>query len=317
MRTLPRIATLVCTVSAALAQQPVAPPPPPADPFAATQPAVSPPKSLEEALEALDQGRTTALKDVPFEGIIEFHKAEEGKTYASITLGYRSEEIRKLAGGDEKPHLFALLRGTSPGALRFDFTLPTDFADSGGTFGGLQISQTGAAVDPGPYRLSFGLWLAGRALAGGRAQDVTIPNFAAPTLDLSAITLAAAVEKAPAHSADLKQPFLWGNFKIIPRLVQALPQQDPLLLYFQIYNASADPKSGKPRLDITYTFYLKKAGKFIQAAPPQPIRNQESQVQIYELPLQGWPTGEFKAQVQVRDAVANATVTRDVLFELR
>jgi hypothetical protein len=317
MKHLPCVAPLLCMVSAALAQQPAAPPPMPTDPFAATQPAAPAPKSLEEALEALDQGRTGAFKNVPFEGIIEFHKAEEGKTYASITLGYGPEEIRKLAGGDEKPRLFALLRGTSPGAMRYDFTLPADFADSGGTFGGLQIFQTGSAVDPGPYRLSFGVWLPGRLLAGGRAQDVTVPDFAVPSLDLSAITLAAAVERAPAQDAGLKHPFLWGNFKVVPRLLQAFPRQEPLRLYYQIYNASPDPKSGKPRLDVTYTFYLKKADKFIQAAPPQPIRNQESQVQIYELPVEGWPAGEFKAQVQVRDAVASATVSREVLFELR
>lgn len=309
MKTLPCIAPLLCAVSLALAQQPAAPPAP--------QPAAPAPKSLEEAMAALDQGQTAAYREVPFEGIIEFHKAEEGKTYASITLGYSPEEIRKVAGDDEKPQLFALLRGTAPEALRYDFTLPTDFADSGGEFGGLQIFQTGAAVDPGPYRLSFGVWLAGRLLVGGRAQDVMVPNFALPTLDLSAITLAAAVERAPAQSAGLKHPFLWGNFKVVPRLVQAFPRQDPLRLYYQIYNASPDPKSGKPRLDITYTFYLKKAGKFIQAAPPQPIKNQESQVQIYELPLQQWPAGEFKAHVQVRDAVANATLSREILFELR
>jgi hypothetical protein len=312
-----RFVLFLCAASTASAQQPAAPPPRPADPFAAARPSAPAPQSLEEAVAALDQGRSAAFEEVPFEGIIEFHKAEEGKTYASITLGYDPEQVRRLAGDGETPRLFALLRGTSPDALRYDFTLPTDFADSGGKFGGLRIFQTGSAVDPGPYRLSFGVWLASRRLAGGRAMDLTAPDFAAPALSLSTITLAAAVERALAQNAGLKHPFLWGNFKVVPHLVNRLPRQDPLRLYYQIYNASPDPKSGKPRLDITYTFYLKKADRFLQAAPPLPIRNQDSQVQIYELPVEKWPAGEFKAQVQVRDAVAGATVSREVTFELR
>ena len=323
MRFLPVVLACLCLVSPAVAQQ--APPPqdpfasPPAAPQSAPQPPAIPPApaDLAQALELLDRGAVVSFSEVPLEAMLEFHKAEEGKTYASISIGYRIEEIRKAAGGDVAPQLFALLRGTGPESSRYDFTLPIDFADSGvGSPAGMKVFQTGSAVDPGPYRFSVGLWIPGRNLAGGRAEDVVVPNFTSSALDLSSVTLAAKVERAAPASTGLKLPFIWGSFKVVPRLAHTLPRQEPLRLYYQIYNAAADPASGKPRLDITYTFYQKKNGKFLQAAQ-QPIKNQDNQVAIYELPVDGWPAGEFKVQVQVLDAVSKATASRELLFQLR
>ncbi len=314
----PVLLVLAWNLSYLGAQQPPAPPP---DPFAAA-PAPAPPLppliDMGQALEVLDQGRAASLKDVPFEGLLEFHKAAEGKTYASITLGYKTDEISRLAGADARPQLFALLRSTAPEGKRYDFILDTDFADSGaGAPAGMRVMQTGSAVEPGPYRLSMGVWIPGRNLAGGRAEEVSVPNFNGVALDLSSITLAAAVERAAGASAELKYPFIWGNFKVVPQLGGALKRPQPLRLYYQIYNASADPASGKPRLDLTYTFFQKKSGKYVQAAPPQPISNQSQQVAIYELPLDAWPAGEFKVMVQVRDAVSKTTASRELFFELR
>jgi hypothetical protein len=267
-------------------------------------------------MEMLDQGAAQAFKEAPFEGLLEFHKAEEGKTYASISLAYRPEEIRKIAGSDESPQLFALLRGKTSEALRFDFSLPTDFADGGTNGSGFRVFQTGTAIDPGAYRLSMGVWLAGRSLAGGRGEDVVAPNFSSSSLELSSVTLASSFERTNSTVAGLKQPFVWGSYKVVPRVARDFPRKEPLRLYYQVYNAANDPASGKPRLDISYAFYLKRAGKFVQG-PQQQLKNQANLVSIYELPVESLPAGEWKVQIQVRDAVSNAITTRELLFDLR
>lgn len=319
MRAISIATACLCLLSPVLGQQPPPPPPPPPDPFAASAPAPpapSAPADLAQALEALDQGRAGAFRDVPFEALLEFHKAEEGKTYASITIGYRQDEIRKIAGGDITPQPFALLRGTAPEAKRYDFTLPTDFADSGsGAPSGMRVLQTGSAVEPGAYRFSVGVWVAGKSLAGGWAEDVTVPDFTS-SLAMSSVTVAASLERAPAADPKLKHPFIWGSFKVVPRLTRTVPRQEPLRLYYQIYNAATDAASGKPKLDLTYTFFQKKNGRYLPA-PPQPVPNQSNQVAIYEMPLDDWPAGEFKIQVQVRDAISKATTSRELFFEVR
>jgi len=283
-------------------------------PFA---PAPEAPKSLDEALQALDQGRTASFKEAPFEYLLEFHEAENKQAYASVTLGFHPEEIRRVAGGDVTPQLFVRLRGLAEGALSYDFTEASDFAE--GTpagASGLRVFQTGTALAPGHYRVTVGVWVPGRSLAGGRSEEVVAPDFTSSIFDLSSLTLAASVERVAASDSHLKRPFIWGNFKIIPRVLASFPRQEPLRLYYQIYNATPEPASGKPKLDITYTFYQKKNGKFLQAAQ-QPISNQQNQVAIYELPVDTWPAGEFKVQVQVRDSVSNAVASRELLFELR
>jgi hypothetical protein len=322
MRPLPVAALCLCpllTLSGVAQQTAPAPanPAPPAPATAPPAPAPEPPKSLDEALQALDQGRSASFREVPFEYVLEFHEAADKRTYASVTLGFHPEEIRKVAGGDIVPQMFVCLRGLAESAMRYDFVEPTDFAE--GTpagSSGMRVFQTGTALAPGPYRFSVGVWVPGRALAGGRSEQVVAPNFTSSAIELSSLTLAASVERAAGSESPFKRPFIWGNFKIIPRVLASFPRQEPLRLYYQIYNAAPDPTSGKPKLDITYTVYQKKNGKFLPA-PPQTIRNQSNQVAIYELPVDAWPAGEFKVQVQVRDAVSNAIASRELLFELR
>jgi hypothetical protein len=303
-----------------VAQQTAPAPASPALPAPATAPsapAPEAPKSLDEALQALDQGRIASFKEVPFEYVLEFHEAADKRTYTSVTLGFHPEEIRKVAGGDVSPQMFVCLRGLAEGATRYDFTEPSDFAEgSSAGSSGMRVFQTGTALDPGPYRFSVGVWVPGRALAGGRSEQVVAPNFTSSTIELSSLTLAASVERAAGAASPFKRPFIWGNFKIIPRVLASFPRQEPLRLYYQIYNAAPEPASGKPKLDITYTFYQKKNGKFLPA-PPQTVRNQSNQVAIYEVPVDTWPAGEFKIQVQVRDSVSNAVASRELLFELR
>lgn len=268
-----------------------------------------PPSTIPEVLKALENGKTAPFSNIDFESLVEFHKAEGDKTYTSISIAFRDGVVLQP---------FARLSALTEDATRYDFTEGRDFADSGiANASGLRVFQTGYAVPPGRYRLSAGVWDAAQGVAGGRTEEVVVPAFEGSKLELSSVTLASALERAPAADPTIKQPFIWGSFKVVPRVETSFPRQEPLRLYYQIYNASADPDTGKPRLSITYTFFQKKNGKFQRAAPPQTLPEQASQVALYELPLSGWPVGEFKVRIDARDAVTQASTSEEVLFKLR
>ncbi|MEE9219193.1 MAG: hypothetical protein V3U98_09010 [Acidobacteriota bacterium] len=275
------------------------------------------PGTLVDVLKALRSGAASSFDDLPFQSLLEYHKAVGGQTYASISIGYNPGALRARAGTEAKPQPFAALYGLAEGALNYTFTETIDFADSGvSNASGLHVHQTGHALAPGRYRLVTGVWISEDALAGVRTEIVDIPAFTAPELTLSSVTLASALGSAPGADPTLKQPFIWGNFKVVPRIEPTITRQEPLQLYYQIYNAAHDPQSGKPRLDITYTFFQRKLGRFQQAAQ-QPFRGQTSEVALYELPLNAWPPGEFKLRIEVRDAIADTSVSRELRFDLR
>ncbi len=271
--------------------------------------------SIVEVLKALESSNGETFADLDFDSLVEFHKTEGDKTYASISVAFRPNQLEST-GGAIRP--FARLTGMNDQDLHYDFTTAQDFADSGiASTSGLRIYQTGYALPPGRYRLSTGVWSPDKKLVGGRTQMIVLPAFTAGGLEISSVTLASALERATDFDPTVKQPFIWGSFKVVPHVEKSFPRHDPLRLYYQIYNAAADPGTGQPKLGITYTFFRKMNGQFQQAAPPQALPEQASQVALYELPLNGWPAGEFKVRINVQDAVAQMSVTEEVLFNLR
>lgn len=274
------------------------------------------PFSIVGVLKALESEDGGSVADLEFDSLVEFHKAEGDKTYASISVAFRPDQLESTGGGAIQP--FARLSAMNEEALHYDFTEAQDFADSGiASTSGLKTYQTGYALPPGRYRLSIGVWSPDKQLAGGRTQIIIVPTFAGGGLELSSVTLASALERATDADPTVKQPFIWGSFKVVPHVDRSFPRQEPLRLYYQIYNAAADPGTGRPKLGITYTFFRKTNGKFQQAAPPQALPEQASQVALYELPLNGWPAGEFKVHIDVQDTVSQASLTEEVLFKLR
>ncbi|MCZ6779431.1 MAG: hypothetical protein O7F16_10765 [Acidobacteria bacterium] len=274
------------------------------------------PFSIVGVLKTLESGDSEPFVDLEFDSLVEFHKAEGDKTYVSISIAFHPDQLESTGGGAIQP--FARLSAMNAEALRYEFTEAQDFADSfTANTSGLKIYQTGYALPPGRYRLSTGAWSPNKELVGGRTQIIVVPAFAAGALELSSVTLAAALERATDTNPTVKQPFIWGSFKVVPHVEKSFPRQDPLRLYYQIYNAAADPETGRPKLGITYTFFRKMNDMFQQAAPPQTLPEQESQVALYELPLNGWPAGDFKVRIDVQDAVTQTSVTEEILFKLR
>ena len=163
-------------------------------------------------------------------------------------------------------------------------------------------------------------------------ERVTIPDFWTGELAISTVFLNESVEmlSAPPTPEDLaKFPYTVGGARIVPRLDDTLKKSDTLGWVFQIYNPGH--KGGMPNITITYEFYEKKDGAetfFNRTAPvelgPGPAGmlpegfdvTQATLVDGQNIPLAGFPVGDYRLEIKVTDKEASAELTRDLLFSV-
>jgi GWxTD domain-containing protein len=266
-------------------------------------------------LEILDGGEVA--QDIPFESTTDVYKAKEGQTYVAVSLGIGPAAYNEH-GGEGKLHPVAALRDQEDEENLFLYDSDDLFApceeNTGAGEGGLLRFQAGDGVKPGNYTLITG-WVGDDGEAAGlKMEDLVVPDFSLPTVQISSITLAESWESVEKTGSDLKRPYILGNRRVVPKVTPAFPVNGDLALYYQIYNAADEGTD--PDLRIGYHVYRKRGTRFTKAATVPPMSGVKELVQIYELALTGWPRGEYKIKVNVTDNRSGAFDEREVLFHI-
>ena len=158
-------------------------------------------------------------------------------------------------------------------------------------------------------------------------ERVTIPDLWNGELALSTVFLNESVEmlaEAPTPEDLAKFPYTVGGARIVPRLDSRLTKGDTLAWVFQIYNPGHD--NGMPDITIHYEFYTKKDGAetfFNRTAPvalgsamlpPGFDVTKATLVDGQNIPLGGFPAGDYRLEIKVTDNKRSAELTQDLLF---
>ncbi len=265
-------------------------------------------------LEALDGGEVTA--NIPFESSVDVYKAKAGKTYVAISLAIDPGRYAEL-GGETALHPVAALRDHADPDNLFLYDSDALFAPSQENAtageGELLRFQAGDGMNPGTYTLVTG-WVNGAGdISGLKKEDLEVPDFSAASVQISSITLAESWEPTDEPEGELKRPFILGNRRVVPMVVPVLPVNGDLALYYQIYNAA--PEGGSPDLGIGYHVYRKRGTRFTRQGVDV-VSDVKDLVVLYELPLVGWPAGEYKIKVVVTDNHSGAFDEEEVLFQI-
>ncbi len=179
------------------------------------------------------------------------------------------------------------------------------------------IHQARLQLEPGSYKVQFTLLDRAGGRAGSYQTNLTVPDFGKPDLDLSSVLLARSisrVDEAAPSSADYS--FTMGNLRVLPRVGQTFIPGESLSFYYQVYGARAAEGPGVVSLDVDYGFYGQDAEKVTDLGHVT-FQEQKTAVHGYTVSLKDWPTGPYLLRVTVTDRLAQATVSRDLLFELR
>jgi GWxTD domain-containing protein len=244
----------------------------------------------------------------------DFFLAADGSTSVAMTLGIRRS--------DPEPDWKVYAR-LSNGAASFDLAGAESFRTSaaGSDVDGFRLYQGRISLPPGLYNSYFGIQNGATRELFSFSERLTVPDLREGTFALSGITLAARLEPAPGQESD--PPFLVGRLLVIPKMEAVYRTGTELAYFFQVYHPGKDPKTGDASLDLTYQFFLadalQKTGEPTYKALGKPLffENQIGLVHGYSFPLTGWPAGEFKLRIQVKDRVTGRSSETETRFSVR
>ncbi len=263
-----------------------------------------------------------------FQTHYDFFLAADGNTSVVLTLGIRPPPPAPPKGGAPPPQTapsgeWKVYARLSDGTSSYDLVEEGSFRTSeiAGDVDGLLLYQGRVSAPPGAYSVFYGIQDPATGELFSLGDRVQVPDFSGTAFLLSSITLAARLE--PAERPDENPPFLVGRMTVIPKMAPVFQSGSEFAYYFQVYHPQLDPATGQASLDLTYQFFkaaaLKKTGDpdFIPMAKPLLFENQSGQVHGRSIPLTGWPPGEFKIRVQVRDRIANKTIETESRFSVQ
>jgi len=281
------------------------------------------PKQLLDAIAASKPPMDTDR----FRTHYDFFLAADGSTSVVLTLGIRPATIASPKGGAPPQTApsgeWKVYARLSDGVSSYDLVDSGSFrtAETARDVDGYLLYQGRVSTPPGVYSVFYGIQdpVTGELFSLG--DRVQVPDFAGAGFSLSAITLAARLE--PAERPEENPPFLVGRMTVIPKMDPVFKTGSEFAYYFQVYHPQLDPETAQAGLDLTYQFFraaaLKKTGdpEFSPVAKPLLLENQTGQVHGRAIPLTGFPPGEYKIRVQVRDRIADKTIEAEARFSVK
>jgi len=250
----------------------------------------------------------------------DFFKAADGSTSVVLTVGVRmNRNAPSQAPPSEAWKVYARLAGEK---ASYDLVEPDSFRTSkeGLQAEGFRLYQGRISVPPGLYTVYYGI----REESTGKllpiSERLQVPDYAPERLSISGITLVSRLDRV--GSPEPAQPFVIGRLLVIPKTDPLFKTGEDFGFYFQVYGPRLEPESGRVSLDLTCRFYraaaIRKTGEVtFELMKTLLFENQPGQVHGYTFPLTGWPAGEYKLEVTVRDRGNDSTAAGETSFSVR
>ena len=161
-------------------------------------------------------------------------------------------------------------------------------------------------------------------------ERVTIPDLWNDDLQTSTVLLTQDVQplqQAPTPEELAEFPYMVGPTRVIPRLNADFGKQDMLGFVFVIYNTGHD--GGMPDVTVDYDFYTQNDGgeDFFNRTAPQAlgpqtlppgfdVRQGMQLVTGQNIPLGGFPAGDYRLEIKVTDNEEDEELTQDLFFSV-
>ena len=264
--------------------------------------------------------------DVPFQVTQDSYAAVDGTTLTAITV----EAPREAAHGSGDVALLAYARIEPTGEgkpVNLTGERPCLPAPASEAPPASFIYQARHNLQPGTYKLA--VVVEDKVVPGQMGtlvKTIEVPDFRNKgELNISSIALLSAFTQLQPGPDDKERgagPYVLGSFRLVPRAQPVLQKDEDLNFYYQVYNPTPDPATGKPTIETTTTFYVNEGGTWRRYRPPL-TRTLHGQVDLYSLalkdllsPIQKLPA-DFKMEVKVVDKAGGRELKREVPFTVR
>ncbi len=291
----------------------------PAPPAAPAVPVIEEAPPTPES-DLMDQVREMADPPtaIPLKLNVNYYLARGDSTAATLTLEVPAESLPP--GTDPETLIVSaevLDAATGESAQRFFQDDQFGASTEGEGVDGVHLFQSQRSFLPGKYRAVFAVKDPSSGTVGVLKRDIEVPQFNAADLAISTVTFVHTLERLPeAEETETFEPFVLGNFKVVPRTDVTYRHGEELTFYYQIYGAQKDETTGKPKVDLTYAFEKKHGGRWIMLGR-EPLRfaGQDALVQAYGLTIQpSFPGGDYRVRIEVTDTLSGRKKSVELPF---
>ncbi len=198
----------------------------------------------------------------------------------------------------------------------FEDTIRNDVPDSllQQSLASSSIYQKSVPLRPGLYRLDLVLKDTTNNNVGVVNARLAVPEF--PEDKLAASTLILADEMSPVSGRDIGVgQFVIGSTKVRPKLDQAFRSDQPVGVFFQIYNLKMDDTTHKNNAKVEmHIFQGDKSIADVTQTSADVHQTGEEMTVMQALSFQGMAPGKYRLDVLATDEVSNQTVTLSTEF---
>jgi GWxTD domain-containing protein len=248
-----------------------------------------------------------------------FFQAADGAIIAMLAVEYRPDRIpaagAPLPAGEADCSAAAWV---SEGAERMRGGLAAEFAVRLERRQELEregnLFFTGRAyLEPGTYEARY--VIEDRALKSVAVRNVvlTVPDFL--TGELAASTVVPAERFGPVPQG-ARSPFAVGSEEVAPKPGGSFRRGEALRIYFQVYGAARDASSLRKRLDVDFIFEKVGSRRFRRHGEPMSVRGAAGESMGLTLPVQDWPPGDYRVEVDLIDRVSGAQTSTAGRFRI-
>jgi hypothetical protein len=261
---------------------------------------------------------------LPYAIRTDFIRISADKVLVLITIGLedknlqfqkqlQSNQARVMVQGQVYTHTGVI-------TAEFEDTISADYTDDllaqGKT--NRSIYQKMLVLKPGErYRLDLVLTDLNNGNRSAMRYGIRVPKFEDDSLQASSIILASRITPFPPSGVQ-REPFVIGGMKAQPNVWSEYTNGQFLIPYLQIYNATIDPATLKPSLDIS--FAIKSGNMVLQtvgdARKGVQFASNERVVIVYALPVQNLDPGIYTLEIKVVDRISGRTLVAGTEFRV-
>ncbi|TDI34719.1 MAG: GWxTD domain-containing protein [Acidobacteria bacterium] len=176
------------------------------------------------------------------------------------------------------------------------------------------LFRTELELEPGSYLAVYRVLDRTSGQSAQARETFTIPSRFEEGLQLSTIVLARHLARI---NLDTERPdaFTLGRFRVVPELDATYHNGETFAFYYQVHGAGYDPRDGKHRLDVEYSFAVKQDSGWLELSETLIYRNLTNP-QAWSVPLQAWPPANYRLRVQITDQVTGERTSNDAYFRV-
>jgi GWxTD domain-containing protein len=259
----------------------------------------------------------------PFKSRYSFFKSASGETMVAVTLAIKTTSVMyRTLGGKERPDvgIFGKLVDQVNAGKEVPISSQEAFAaapqnEKAGISDSL-LFQAVVPVPPGRYQAIYGAEDRVAGKIGTFREPLIVPDLSNnDALMLSSLTVAKSLAPHAKADSEKPSPFVFGSLEVVQAAEPIFKHGDSLSFYFQIYNTKKDPATDKPSLEIDYDYSAVQVDGDVKLGNIH-VGPTAAQAQAYTLPLERFPTGEYRLKVTVTDKIAGTKASQELTFSL-